>query len=79
MYLAETNRASYEHATDDEVLAAFTYTAQMEGIIPALESAHALAYAYKLAPTLPADKTILVNLSGRGDKDLHTVEKATSH
>jgi tryptophan synthase beta chain len=48
-------------------------TTQQEGILPALESAHALAYAYKLAPTLSPDQTILVNISGRGDKDLHTI------
>ncbi len=58
---------------DDEALAAFDSLCRFEGIIPALESSHALAYAAKLAPTLPADKAILVNLSGRGDKDIHTV------
>ena len=59
--------------TDDEALAAFHDCCRIEGIIPALESSHALAYAAKLAPTLDKDKIILVNLSGRGDKDMHTV------
>jgi len=59
--------------TDDEALAAFHALTRMEGIMPALESAHALAYAMKLAPTLPRDKVLLVNLSGRGDKDMNTV------
>ncbi len=59
--------------SDDEALAAFHDCCRIEGIIPALESSHALAYAVKLAPTLPKDKIILVNLSGRGDKDMHTV------
>ena len=59
--------------TDNEALAAFHDCCHIEGIIPALESSHALAYAAKLAATLPKDKLILVNLSGRGDKDMHTV------
>ena len=59
--------------TDDEALAAFHDCCRIEGIIPALESAHALAYATQLAPTLPQDKILLVNLSGRGDKDMNTV------
>ena len=59
--------------TDDEALAAFHDCCRIEGIIPALESAHALAYAAKLAPTLPRDTILLVNLSGRGDKDMNTV------
>jgi len=59
--------------TDDEALAAFHKCCRLEGIIPALESSHALAYAAQLAPTLPANKLLLVNLSGRGDKDMHTV------
>ena len=59
--------------TADEALAAFHDCCRIEGIIPALESSHALAYAAKLAPTLDKDKIILVNLSGRGDKDMHTV------
>ena len=60
---------------DEEALAAFHDCCRIEGIIPALESSHALAYAAKLAPTLPKDKLILVNLSGRGDKDMHTVAR----
>jgi tryptophan synthase beta chain len=59
--------------TDDEALSAFHDLCRYEGIIPALESSHALAYAAKLAATLPADRILLVNLSGRGDKDMHTV------
>ena len=63
----------YEVVDDDEALAAFHQCCRIEGIIPALESAHALAYATRLAPTLPKDKILLVNLSGRGDKDMNTV------
>ena len=64
---------AYETVTDDEALAAFKMLCHQEGIIPALESSHAIAYAARLAPTLSKDKIILVNLSGRGDKDIHTV------
>ncbi len=74
-HLAKSGRASYEPITDQEALDAFTTLTQVEGIIPALESAHAIAYAVKLAKTLPADALIVVNLSGRGDKDVHTVER----
>jgi tryptophan synthase beta chain len=72
-WLKDTGRAEYVSITDDEALAAFHACCRIEGIIPALESAHALAYATKLAPTLSADKILLVNLSGRGDKDMATV------
>ncbi|MEN9763959.1 MAG: hypothetical protein RI906_3785 [Pseudomonadota bacterium] len=72
-WLKDSGRASYVAITDDETLAAFHDCCRIEGIIPALESSHALAYAAKLAPTLPRDQHILVNLSGRGDKDMHTV------
>ncbi len=72
-WLKDAGRAEYVTITDDEALAAFHDCCHYEGIIPALESSHALAYAAKLAPTLPRDKTLLVNLSGRGDKDMHTV------
>lgn len=72
-WLRDSGRADYVGITDDEALAAFHDCCRIEGIIPALESSHALAYAAKLAPTLPKDKIILVNLSGRGDKDMHTV------
>ena len=72
-WLKDSHRADYVAVTDDEALAAFHALCRYEGIIPALESAHALAYAARLAPTLPKDKLLLVNLSGRGDKDMHTV------
>lgn len=72
-WLKDTGRAQYVAATDSEALAAFHALTRIEGIIPALESSHALAYAAKLAPTMAQDQTILVNLSGRGDKDIHTV------
>lgn len=72
-WLRDIGRAEYVGVTDEEALAAFHDCCRIEGIIPALESSHALAYAVKLAPTLPKDKLILVNLSGRGDKDMHTV------
>ena len=74
-WLKDSHRATYECITDDEALAAFHTCCRIEGIIPALESSHALAYAAKLAATLPKDKIILVNLSGRGDKDMHTVQQ----
>jgi tryptophan synthase beta chain len=74
-WLKDTGRARYDAITDDEALAAFHTLTRTEGIIPALESSHALAYAAKLAPTMHRDQTILVNLSGRGDKDMHTVAK----
>jgi tryptophan synthase beta chain len=72
-WLRDTGRAQYVPVNDDEALQAFHDCCRIEGIIPALESAHALAHAAKLASTLPKDKIILVNLSGRGDKDMHTV------
>ncbi|MBV6476351.1 MAG: tryptophan synthase subunit beta [Rhodocyclaceae bacterium] len=72
-WLKDSHRAEYVAVTDDEALAAFHALCRYEGIIPALESSHALAYAARLAPTLPRDKLLLVNLSGRGDKDMHTV------
>ncbi|HQR04955.1 MAG: tryptophan synthase subunit beta [Proteobacteria bacterium] len=72
-WLKDSGRAEYVTITDDEALNAFHELCRIEGIIPALESSHALAYAAKLAPTLPKDKILLVNLSGRGDKDMHTV------
>ena len=74
-YLKDSGRASYVSVTDNEALNAFQLLCRVEGIIPALESSHALAYALKLAPTLPPDKSILVGLSGRGDKDIDTVAK----
>ncbi|MDR9440162.1 MAG: tryptophan synthase subunit beta [Halomonas sp.] len=68
-YLKELGRVDYQSASDDECLSAFLTLSRVEGIIPALESAHAVAWAMRVAPTLPADQHILVNLSGRGDKD----------
>jgi tryptophan synthase beta chain len=72
-YLKDIGRAEYVGITDDEALAAFHRLCRTEGIIPALESSHAVAYAMKLAPTLRRDQHLLVNLSGRGDKDIGTV------
>ena len=72
-WLKDSARAQYVSITDDEALAAFHDCCRIEGIIPALESSHAIAYAVKLAAKLPKDQLILVNLSGRGDKDMHTV------
>ena len=72
-WLKDTGRASYVAVTDDEALKGFHTLTRMEGIIPALETSHALAYVAKLAPTLPKDHIIVVNLSGRGDKDIPTV------
>ncbi|OGH94057.1 MAG: tryptophan synthase subunit beta [Candidatus Magasanikbacteria bacterium RIFOXYD2_FULL_41_14] len=74
--LFETGRVHYTYATDDKVLAAFKTLARTEGIFAALESSHAVAEAIRLAPTLPKDKTIVVNLSGRGDKDIFIVAEA---
>jgi len=76
-WLKDSHRADYVTITDAEALAAFHHCCRVEGIIPALESAHALAYATKLAPTLARDKVLLVNLSGRGDKDMNTVAEKT--
>jgi tryptophan synthase beta chain len=72
-FMKDLGRVKYETATDEEVINAFFELSRMEGIIPALESAHALAYAMKIAPTLSKDKKLLVNMSGRGDKDLDYV------
>lgn len=72
-WLKDAGRAEYVGITDEEALKAFHDCCRIEGIIPALESSHAIAYACKLAPTLSRDKLLLVNLSGRGDKDMHTV------
>jgi tryptophan synthase beta chain len=72
-FLKDSGRASYVSVTDDEALAAFQELTREEGIIPALESSHAVAHAMRLAPTLTGDKSIVVCLSGRGDKDIHTV------
>jgi tryptophan synthase beta chain len=72
-YLKDSGRAHYVSITDKEALEAFHELTRTEGIMPALESSHALAYAKKLAPQLGKDKIIVINLSGRGDKDIHTV------
>ncbi|TSA32221.1 MAG: tryptophan synthase subunit beta [Verrucomicrobiaceae bacterium] len=70
-YYRDNGRISYDFATDDEALAAFRTLAEIEGIIPALESAHAIAHVIKIAPSLPSDRILIANLSGRGDKDVH--------
>ncbi|HJH00940.1 tryptophan synthase subunit beta [Aerococcus urinaeequi] len=73
--LNEVGRAEYVPVTDDEAVAAFEYLSKMEGIIPAIESAHAVAYAQKLAPTLSPDQSIVICLSGRGDKDVAAIAR----
>jgi tryptophan synthase beta chain len=78
-YYRDAKRIDYTHATDDEALDAFHKLCRLEGIIPALESAHAVAHALKLAPTLGKDQLMVVNLSGRGDKDMETVMNAPPH
>jgi len=78
-WLRALGRAEYVYITDDEALAAFQKLARLEGILPALESAHAVAYAESLARQLGPSAVILVNLSGRGDKDVHTMEKHVAH
>ena len=74
-WLKDIGRVNYVGIDDQEALAGFRLLTQIEGIIPALESSHAIAYAQKLAPTMAKDKIIIINLSGRGDKDLLTVAK----
>ncbi|MEJ7138700.1 tryptophan synthase subunit beta [Amphibiibacter pelophylacis] len=77
-YLKDIGRAQYVGITDEEALAAFHHLCRTEGIIPALESSHAVAYAMKLAPTMRPDQHILINLSGRGDKDIGSVARASA-
>ncbi|MCW8952172.1 MAG: pyridoxal-phosphate dependent enzyme, partial [Rhodospirillales bacterium] len=72
-WLHDIGRVEYVSITDDEALDAFRRCSRLEGIIPALESSHAIAHAMKMAPTLPRDHIMVINLSGRGDKDLNTV------
>ncbi|SMG63661.1 tryptophan synthase subunit beta [methanotrophic bacterial endosymbiont of Bathymodiolus sp.] len=72
-WLKDIGRAEYVSVTDDEAVAGFHALTRMEGIIPALESSHAMAYTIKLAPTMAQDEILIVNLSGRGDKDMHTM------
>jgi tryptophan synthase beta chain len=74
-FLKDIDRVQYVPCTDEEAMVGFRECTQKEGIIPALESSHAIAYALKLAKTMSKDQSIIVNLSGRGDKDLHTVMK----
>lgn len=77
-WLRSSGRSTYEHVSDEEALQAFQTLARLEGILPALESAHAIAYAQRVAAGLGSDAVLLVNLSGRGDKDVQTVEKYLS-
>jgi tryptophan synthase beta chain len=72
-WLRDEERVGYTYCTDDEALAAFRFLSETEGIIPAMESAHAIAETIKLAPTLRPDQTVIVCLSGRGDKDVQQV------
>ncbi len=74
-YLKDIGRAEYVPVTDEEAVAAFEYLSRVEGIIPAIESAHAVAYAQKLAPTMGCDETIVICLSGRGDKDVAAIAR----
>jgi tryptophan synthase beta subunit len=74
-WLRDEGRAEYTFCTDEEALEAFRFLSETEGIIPAMESAHAIAEAMKLAPTLAADQTIVISLSGRGDKDVEQVAR----
>ena len=73
--LHDTGRAEYVAITDDEAVDAFEYLSKTEGVIPAIESAHAVAHAMKLAPTLPKDKIMIVTISGRGDKDVAAIAR----
>ena len=73
--LYDSRRASYVPVTDDEAVDAFEYLSRTEGIIPAIESAHAVAYARKIAPSMGKDQIIVVNLSGRGDKDVAAIAR----
>lgn len=74
-YLRDTHRAEYVPVTDEEAVKAFEYLSRIEGIIPAIESAHAVAYAMKLAPTMSKDQIIVINISGRGDKDVAAIAR----
>src|SRR3546814_11397330 len=75
-WLHDTGRVTYVSATDEEALAAFQICSRLEGIIPALEPAHALAHVLRIAPTLPKDHVIVMGMSGRGDKDIFTVAES---
>ena len=74
-HLRDLGRAEYVPVTDDEAVEAFEYLSRTEGVIPAIESSHAVAYAMKLAPTLAKDKTLVICLSGRGDKDVAAIAR----
>ena len=74
-YLHDSGRAQYVAVTDDEAVDAFEYLSKIEGVIPAIESAHAVAYAKKLAPTMDKDQIIVINISGRGDKDVAAIAR----
>ena len=74
-YLHDIGRAEYVPVTDDEAVDAFEYLSKMEGIIPAIESAHAVAYAKKLAPTMDKNQIIVITISGRGDKDCAAIAR----
>ena len=76
-WLKDSGRAEYVAIDDKEALSAFHMLTRLEGIMPALESAHAVAHAIKIAPQMDPDAVLLVNLSGRGDKDMHTVAEAS--
>lgn len=73
--LHDTGRAEYVAVTDEEAVSAFEYLSRTEGIIPAIESAHAVAHAVKLAPAMGKDKIIVINISGRGDKDCAAIAR----
>ena len=74
-HLHDTKRAEYVAVTDDEAVEAFEYLSRIEGIIPAIESAHAVAHAMKLAPTMKKDQIMVINISGRGDKDCAAIAR----
>ena len=74
-YLHDIGRAEYVAITDDEAVDAFEYLSKIEGIIPAIESAHAVAYAMKLAPQMDKDQIMVINISGRGDKDVAAIAR----
>ena len=74
-WLHDTGRAEYVPVTDEEAVSAFEYLSRTEGVIPAIESAHAVAHAIKLAPTMRPDQSIIVTLSGRGDKDVAAIAR----
>lgn len=74
-YLHDIGRAEYVAVTDDEAVDAFEYLSKIEGVIPAIESAHAVAYAMKLAPQMDKDQIMVINISGRGDKDVAAIAR----